>query len=105
VSPRMVELALKKQRLQLKSATLRSKLANQAGAWAPAFAAADQVWTGIAWLRRHPALPIALIAALLLARPRALLRIASRGWFFWRGWKRLRDVLMNALAVVPGGHS
>lgn len=99
MSPRLVELALKKQRLQLKSALLRGIFADQASAWAPAFAAADQVRSGIAWLRRHPALPIAVLVALLVARPRALLRYVVRGWFFWRGIKRIRAALLTALAV------
>ena len=101
MSPRLLELALKKQRLRLKSAILRDAFADQAGAWAPAFAAADQVRAGINWLRRHPALPIAVLVALLVARPRALLRLAGRGWLVWRGAKRLRGALMTALAVVP----
>ena len=103
MSPRLVELALKKQRLQLKSAILRDAFAAQASAWAPAFAAADQVRAGINWLRRHPVLPVAVLVALLVARPRAVLRLAGRGWIFWSGLKRLRGALMTALAVVPGG--
>lgn len=103
MSPRLVELALKKQRLQLQSAILRDAFAEQARAWAPAFAAADQVRAAINWLRRHPALPIALLVALLVARPRALLRLAGRGWLVWSGFKRLRGALMTALAFVPGG--
>lgn len=103
MSPRLVELALKKQRLQLKSAILRDAFSYQAKAWAPAFAAADRVREGINWLRRHPALPIVVLVALLVARPSAMLRLAGRGWIVWRGVKRLRGALMTALAVVPGG--
>ena len=96
MSPRQVELVLKKQRLQEKSATLRRTLADQAVTWMPVFAAADKVWVGVTWVRRHPALPIAVVVALLVARPRALFRYAARGWFFWRGWKRLRGALAFA---------
>ena len=101
MSPGLVELALKKQRLRLKSAALRDSFADHAGVWAPTFAAADRIQAGIGWLRRHPALPIAVLVALLVARPRAILRLAGRGWFFWSGLKRMRGILANALALVP----
>ena len=103
MSPRQVELALKKQRLQMLCAVQRDAFAYHARAWTPAFAVADQVRAGIGWLRRHPALPIALLVALLVARPRTLLRFAGRGWFLWRGFKRLQGALVTAMAVVPGG--
>lgn len=103
MSPRLVELALKRQRLQLLSAAQRDAFGYHAKTWAPAFAAADQVRAGINWLRRHPALPVAVLVALLVARPRTLLRLAGRGWFVWQGWKRLRGALMTALAVAPRG--
>jgi hypothetical protein len=105
MSPRSVELALKKQRLQLKSAILRDAFAYQASSWAPAFAAADRVQAGIRWLRRHPALPIAVLVALLVARPRAMLRLAGRGWLVWRGLRRVRGALVTALAMLPGARS
>jgi len=99
----MIELALKKQRLQLASAAQREAFAAYAKTWQPAFAVADQVRAGANWLRRHPALPVAVLVALLVARPRTLLRLAGRGWFIWQGWKRLRVALLGALAVVPRG--
>lgn len=97
MSPGLVELALKKQRLRQKSAALRDAFADQASAWAPAFSAVDRVQAGIGWLRRHPALPIAVLAVLLVARPRAVLRLVVRGWLFWRGWQRLRGVAAQHL--------
>ncbi len=103
MSPGLLELALKKQRLRLKSADLRSTFADQAGAWAPAFSAVDRVQAGIAWLRRHPALPVAALVALLVARPRAALRLAGRSWLFWRGVQRLRGAFMGVRAAGPGG--
>jgi len=96
-------MALKKQRLRLKSALLRDTFAAQASVWAPAFSAADRVQAGIDWLRRHPVLPIAVLVALLVARPRAVLRMVGRGWLLWRGLQRLRGAFLSALAVVPGG--
>jgi len=93
VSPRLVELALKKQRLQLRSAALRETLASHAAAWTPAFAIADRVHAGLYWLRRHPALPVAVMTALLVARPKAALRWLKRGFFVWQTRNQLRDLL------------
>ena len=38
------------------------------------FGAVDRVRTGIHWLKQHPALPVLIATALLVARPRAALR-------------------------------
>lgn len=102
MSPRLVELALKKQRLQMQSAALRAAFADHARAWTPALAAVDRVRLGVAWLRRHPALPVTVLVAALVARPRAVLRLAGRGWLVWGVLKRLRATAEAALALVPG---
>ncbi len=99
MNPDLLELALKKQRLRLKSAALRADFADHANAWAPALSAADRVQAGIIWLRRHPVLPLAVLVALLVARPRAMLRLAGRSWLVWRGVQRLRSALINTLSV------
>ena len=97
MTPELLELALKKQRLRLKSAALRADFAEQAGALAPAFSAVDRVQAGISWLRRHPVLPVAALVALLVVRPRTMLRLAGRGWLVWRAVQRLRSALKVGL--------
>ena len=93
MTPRLVELALKKQRLQIRSAALRQEFAAQTRVWRPAFALANRGQAAWLWLRRHPALPVALLVALLVARPRAVLRWARRGFFAWQTFGRLRAML------------
>jgi len=102
VSPKLVELALKRQRLQMQSAALRAAVADHAAAWTPAFAAVDRVRLGVAWLRRHPALPVAALVAVLVVRPRAVLRLAGRGWLIWGTLKQLRATAESILAHLPG---
>lgn len=97
MSPRLVELALKKQRLQLRSAALRETFAGHAAFWRPAFAVADRLHAGYLWLRRHPAVPVAVLVALLVARPRTALRWLKRGFFAWQSL----DKLQNLLSVKP----
>ena len=98
MSPRLLELALKKQRLQMRSAALRADISTHAAVWRPAFALADQGQAVLLWLRRHPAVPVGVLVALLVARPRALLRWFKRGFFAWQMLARLRDVLSPPVA-------
>ena len=100
MSSRLVELALKKQRLQIRSAALRADFSAHAAAWRPVFAIADQGQAALLWLRRHPALPVAVGVALLVARPRALLRWLKRGFFAWRAFAKLRDVVSAQLPIA-----
>jgi len=95
VNPKLVELALKKQRLQIRSAALRQELAAHAAVWRPAFTLADRGQAAWLWLRRHPALPVALLVAVLVARPRAVLSWARRGFFVWQTFARLRDIVLT----------
>lgn len=98
MSPRQVELALKKQRLQIRSAALRDEFSAYAAGWAPVFALADRGRSALRWLRRHPVLPAALLAAFLAARPRTVLRWAERGFVAWQALRKLRSILQLALS-------
>lgn len=84
------ELATRKLLLQQRSAVLRHVLALQVNqTLAPALRVVDQVQSGGRWLRGHPALVVAAAAALLVWRPRTILRMAGRGWWLWQTWLRL----------------
>ena len=98
MSPRQVELALKKQRLQIRSAVLREEFSAYAAGWMPAFALADRGRAALRWLRRHPVVPAAVLAALLAARPRTVLRWAQRGFLAWQALRKLQSVLQLALS-------
>ena len=85
-----VQLALRKQRLQIKSAVEREELAGQALALTPLFTAGDTLRNGALWVRRHPEVLVAAGAVLLVARPRALFRWTRRGVVAWQSWQRMR---------------
>lgn len=85
-----IERALKKQRLQFKSAALRREITRDFDALAPAFRIADRVATGIAWLRAHPQVVLGAAAAVAVARPRAAWRWTRRALIAWQAWRRLR---------------
>ncbi len=85
-----VDLALKKQRLQFRSAELRAELAGHGAGLAPWLAAGDTLRAGALWLRRHPEVAVAAGAALAVARPRIVFRWARRGVVVWQTWSRVR---------------
>lgn len=90
MNPQLLELALKKQRLQLQCAAQREALAVAGVALAPVFALADGVRAGARWVARHPEWLAGIVVALLVIRPRAVFRWARRGFFGWQLWRRVR---------------
>jgi hypothetical protein len=100
MSPKQVELALKKQRLQLQIASQRDALAQYAVGLEPAFVAADGVRSAFHWLRRNPAVLVATGVAIGVARPKAVWRWATRGVLIWRSWLRLRSGLDRLDAII-----
>lgn len=93
MNPRLLELALRKQRLQWEIAAQRDQLARYGAGLAPAFGAADHVREGVRWMRQHPEAVAAGVAALVVVRPRVAWRWARRGVFAWQAWRRLREVI------------
>lgn len=100
---REVELALKKQHLRYKSAALRAALVDDCMALSPTFNTIDRIGAGVGWVRRHPQVLVGLAVALVVARPRAVLRWARRGFFAWQAVRRLRGV--SARTPFSGGGS
>jgi hypothetical protein len=93
---RRIERALRKQHLLLQSAALRQQIGQQAQPLHPWLARADRIHQAYRWLKRNPALPVALtsgLAAFLLTRPRTLLRWLQRGWWLWQTRGRMRGLL------------
>jgi len=90
------ERALRRRREQLltRSAALRVRLRYEAAALAAPLALADQGVQAVRWLRVHPEWPLAALGVWVLLGPRRALRWAMRGWWLWRGTRRL-------LAFVP----
>lgn len=88
-----IERALRKQRLQLKSAALRTALAEDARGLAPVCAAVDGVGQGLCWLRAHPQVVVGTTVALLVARPQRVWRWGRRLWWAWRTARRAMGAL------------
>lgn len=88
-----LELALKRQRLQIASASLRSDFGRHAIGLAPVFGAADCAVEGARWMGRNPQLVIAAGVALAVVRPRRAWRWGRRAFIGWQAWRRLREYL------------
>lgn len=90
MSSRLIELALRKQRLQIRSGALREAWASNIAGIGPVFSAADGIRDAAAWVRAHPLYLIAAGVALGVARPRAVFRWAQRGALAYRFWQTLQ---------------
>lgn len=95
-----IELALKKQRLQIASAGLRADFGRHASGLTPAFIGADMAVVAAQWVRHNREIVVAIGVALLVIRPRSIFGWARRGFFLWRVWRDFRDFLDRRLPPV-----
>lgn len=102
MNPRLVEFALRKQRLQIRAELQREDMARRLQGLEPAFDTVDRARDGLAWLRGHAPLVTAAVAGLALARPRYAWGVAKRAWVGWlllrRGRLRGGSSLVSTLA-------
>lgn len=96
MTPRQVQLALKRQRLEFEAAAQRHEFAESLRPFLPAFSAVDGVNRGIHYLKAHPEIPAVAAVALFILRPRRAFRWARRGVSAWRLWGNLRRKLLGA---------
>lgn len=79
------DLAARQRALRLRSAALRTQLAEQASlALQRPLGVADKVGAGFSWLKRHPEWSAGALVLLLVLRPRRTVRLATLVWSGWR---------------------
>lgn len=88
-----IELALRKQRLVLRSDALREALASDAAPLQPLFTTSDKVVDGIHWLKARPGVVAGIAVAAAILRPGAVFRWGRRGFFAWKAWQALQSRL------------
>jgi len=93
VNATALELALRKQRLQIASEHLRKDFGQFAAGLAPAFGAADCAVEGARWVGRNPQVLVAAGVALVVIRPRRAWRWARRAFVGWQAWRKLQEFL------------
>jgi hypothetical protein len=91
------ELALRQQRLLLRSAKLRLNLTDQVQVFKRPLAVADQTQASLQWLYRNPQWPLGALLVLVVLRPRRAIVWGSRLWWAWRTFKRAQ----NWIAKLP----
>jgi hypothetical protein len=99
VSATTLELALRKQRLQIAGESLRADFGRYAAGLAPVFTAADCAVEGARWMRRNPQLVAAAGVALIVIRPNRAWRWGRRAFVGWQAWRRLRIFLERRQAA------
>lgn len=98
--PRTLELALRKQRLQLRAASQRADLSWRLEGVDATLDRVDGVREHFAWAKEQAPLLSLGALALLAARPRLSLRIAKRAWLGWLLYKRLHGTPAALLPVL-----
>lgn len=101
MNPAIVELALRKQRLQLRSEAQRSVLLEGLTVADGVLDRVDRLRDGACWLKTHAPAVTTFVAVLLLMRPRFTLRWLRRGFVGYQLFRRVRTRLEPILAGRP----
>ncbi|ATE61426.1 YqjK-like family protein [Thauera sinica] len=94
MNPRALELALLKQRLQMRAEAERDELLRHLATVDSVLDAADRVHDRIRgslrWAREQAPLLSVATLVVLAVRPRQTFRLARRAWIGWLLWRRLK---------------
>ena len=97
MDPRQVELALRKQKLQLRAEAQRADITHRLAGIDGALDRVDSLRDQLAWAKdKVPLLSVALIVV-LAAKPRLTLRLAKRAWVGWLLVRQARGGRLSAL--------
>lgn len=99
---RRLRLLVRREVLLQRSTALRGQIGLQAQPWRRPLAWADRARDGLGWLREHPEWPVGAGVALLVMRPKRLLRWTVRGWAVWRLWRRWAPWVQAARGSMAG---
>lgn len=94
---RHIELALRKQKLQLRAEAQRTDIAQRLAGIDGALDRVDSLRDHLAWAKdKIPVLSVALIVV-LAAKPKLTLRLAKRAWVGWLLVRQVRGGRLSAL--------
>ena len=97
MDPRQVELALRKQKLQLRADAQRADITQRLAGIDGALDRVDSLRDHLAWAKdKIPVLSVALIVV-LAAKPKLTLRLAKRAWVGWLLVRQVRGGRLSAL--------
>ncbi len=100
MNPKVIEFALRKQRLQIQAEAQRDDMLHRLEGFESALDVADGVRDNLHWAREHA--PILSSGALLLAlwKPRLVFRFARRAWLGWALYRKLGRGAAPLLAAL-----
>lgn len=90
MNPAALELALKKQRLQITGDSLRIDFGRHAAGLRPTLAVGDLAVDAGYWLSAHPQVVVVATVALLVAKPSRVWRWGRRAYLGWQAWRKVR---------------
>ena len=94
---RQIDLALRKQKLQMRAEVQRADLTQRLAGIDGALDRIDSLRDNLAWAKdKIPLLSVALLVV-LAAKPRLTLRLAKRAWVGWLLVRQLRGGRLSAL--------
>ena len=103
MDPRQIDLALRKQKLQMRADAQRTDLTRRLAGIDGALDRVDSLRDNLAWAKdKIPVLSVALLVV-LAAKPRLTLRLAKRAWVGWLLMRQVRGGRLSALlpTAVP----
>lgn len=90
MNPRLLELREQRGILRARCAVQRSAIVAHSTPLLPLFGAADQVRSGVSWVRQHPAVVGIALGILVVLKPRRVWNLGRKGFVFWQLWRNLR---------------
>lgn len=97
MNPRQIDLALRKQRLQMRADAQRTDLTRRLAGIDGALDRVDSLRDNLAWAKdKIPLLSVALLVV-LAAKPKLTLRLAKRAWVGWLLVRQARGGRLSAL--------
>ena len=97
MDPRQIDLALRKQRLQMRADAQRTDLTRRLAGIDGALDRVDSLRDNLAWAKdKIPLLSVALLVV-LAAKPKLTLRLAKRAWVGWLLVRQARGGRLSAL--------
>ena len=103
MNPHQIDLALRKQKLQMQIATQRADMTRRLAGIDGALDRVDSLREHLAWAKDKIPLLSAALIVVLLAKPKLTLRLARRAWVSWLLARQLRGGRLAALlpSAIP----
>lgn len=103
MNPRLIEFALRKQRLQINAERQREDMMYRLAGFESTLDTVDRIRDGVDWAREHAPLLSGAVILFIVSKPRFALRLAKRAWVGWMIYRRVqgRPVSKAGLLALP----